>query len=632
MMISIGITVCDKDYKCLDSLLEQIEKKVTVEHEVIIIDNREKYLDEKTSWKATYSFGYNACQFSARAKIIEYAKGDYIWFIDGDDDIAEVKDFNYTEDIIAFAYNNYPNGNCYLGNCEKKGKLLDYETINVIRPVLWNKFIKRSLFSKEFIEKYSSLKIVHCEDTIWLYEALAHAETLRQVDYIIYYHKEGLSNRVGKITCKELHSLTTGFNDAQKIIREYFEEDVADRILRDTYTYLSSFVPKTDNIVEATNLIMDLIPKESFKDILQTSIYIKCQNTKQLETVIETVAKRYGEKYPYKEITCKVTFEDGHIEDYTFVQRIDFEENKKTVLEGQWNHNISIICLVYEGNVKYLADFTSQIKDNVNIQHEVIIVDNRKDKSSPLNYIGDATVIEAEGNVGILEGRRLGFEASHNEYIWFTDIDDYILPVSNVDYGDNDILAFPFFWKGEQRNLGKRIIPETEFYTYDIMYTLNVLLWNKWFKRSILEQAYKDIPHFFCIYNEDNIVFYTALKYAKYIETFDGEPIYTHLVNDDSTTTKQIKDEKSVDILFAGYEEVTEYMKTNFDFCKEISYLSPYNIMFYLDIMEQADDSILEYFADKLICLFGITRVQEAVEIGRKENRYNRIKNYFITD
>lgn len=630
-MLTIGITICDKDYHNLDLLLPQIEEKVKCEHEVIIVDNREEFLDEKTDWLPTFQFGYNAYQFASRAKIIELAKGDFIWFIDGDDEIGEIKSCDYEEDIIIFSYNTYPDGSYYYDECVKDKDLVTYDVLSEIRPVLWNKFIKKELFTKEFIDKYGTKAIVHNEDTMWLYEALIHAKTLREERTLIYFHKEGYSNKIGKFTCEDLLHLTVGFEESQKIISEFFTPEISSFVLKHTYAYLSNFVPRTEDVVYATNLLMDLIPKDDFREVLQSNIYSRCQSKSQMQEIIETVKKRYGEEYPYKESVCKVTYEDGREEDYRFVQTIDFEEDTRKKAGGKWEHNLSIICVVYDGNKKYLAQCTQMIVDNVLVDYEVVIVDNRSDKSDKLNYIGEATVVEADGNVGTLDGRRLGFEASKNDYIWFVDIDDYILPVLDADYGSNDVLAFPFFYNGEHTYGGKRIIPDTQFFDGQLGRLLNVLLWNKWFKREILERAYQDIPHFFCIYNEDNIVTFTALKYSKYVEVFDGEPIYTHSINDDSTTTKKVKDEKAVDIMFAGFDEATQYFKDNFEFCKELTYESPFNIQFYLDIMDKADDCVLSYFAQKLISLFGKEKIAETISLGKEINklRYNRIKGYF---
>ena len=161
-MLSIVITVCDKDYKNCENLTKQISERVHIPHEVIIIDNREKCLGEKTSWEADYAFGYNAFQFASRAKGIELAKGDYLWFIDGDDTIRDIDKIDFDADIITFSYNNYPEGDVHLREAFYIENLYTWEMTEEIKPVLWNKFIKKSLFTSEFIEKYSTLKIQYC--------------------------------------------------------------------------------------------------------------------------------------------------------------------------------------------------------------------------------------------------------------------------------------------------------------------------------------------------------------------------------------------------------------------------------------------------------------------------------------
>ena len=65
-MLSIVITVCDKDYKNCENITKQIEERVHISHEVIIIDNREEHLSEKTSWKASFS----ECFFVQSVRII----------------------------------------------------------------------------------------------------------------------------------------------------------------------------------------------------------------------------------------------------------------------------------------------------------------------------------------------------------------------------------------------------------------------------------------------------------------------------------------------------------------------------------------------------------------------------------
>ncbi len=312
--LTIGITVCDNDFENCSELLKQISERIKIPHEVIIIDNREKCKDSETEWQASYSFGYNAYQFSARAKIFELAKGEYIWFIDGDDEIGTVDHFDYEEDIIVFSYSTYPVGDVHISE-QKPDKLFSYETSCLIRPVLWNKFIKRSLFSKAFIEK-SNVKIVTNEDTLWCYEALRHAKSLKIVDEIIYHHKEGLSNKQRDIDIKDLQTLVTGFDVMQNLMREVIDDDYFYfRSIKDTINHVMSFVPKTKDMEKSLSFMEHIIPKEYFLESVR-----KLRLSPEQHKI---VFQRYGEK-AYNKITCKVTYADGSVKDYTFKQKIDF--------------------------------------------------------------------------------------------------------------------------------------------------------------------------------------------------------------------------------------------------------------------------------------------------------------------
>ena len=161
MNLSIGVTFCDKDYQNYDKLIKQIKERVKIDYELIIIDNTE---GNKLGDKASFAFGYNAYQFAARYKIIKMAKNEYLWFIDGDDEIYEVEEVPYNDDVISFALN--------YENRDDKIYYSDFFSWNFIqlevKQALWNKFIRRSLYND--IDKYITnpdLKIVTLEDTIF---------------------------------------------------------------------------------------------------------------------------------------------------------------------------------------------------------------------------------------------------------------------------------------------------------------------------------------------------------------------------------------------------------------------------------------------------------------------------------
>lgn len=639
MMLSIGITVCDKDYKNCSDILNQIKERVKIEHEVIIIDNREEFKDEPTEWKPTFAFGYNAYQFSARAKIIELAKGDYLWFVDGDDEVGEVNNLDYNEDVIVFSYATYPVTNVHLEPAVYTENIFTYEMADKTCHVLWNKFYKKNLFTKDYIDKFYGVKMVTAEDTIWNFVALKNAKSLRIVDEIIYYHKEGLTNRLGVITLKEVESLLTGFDDMQRIMKDVLgDTDFYRNSMRNTYNTLMIFVPRCQEMKKALRMMLDKIPKENIREALYASVLPKMFTPMQMKEVIDIVDAKYGKGFSFLRDKCMVTYSDGHEEEYEFVKTIDFDETPLPAVKGKWKHNLSIVLLVYDGNTEFLCGLVEQIRTKVLVDYEIIIVDNRNDKTFKLDF-KDAVIVDAKHNVGILEGRRLGFEASHNDYVWFIDIDDLIVGVDNQEYPESDMLVFPFFMeenftdrKTYCSNEGQ-IVDKKDFFTADVMYNINVLTWNKWIKREVLEKAYKDIPHFFCIYHEDNILMFTVLKYADSFQFVNTSPIYAHIANEKSVTTKIIKDTKSVDTMFIGFEEATEYMKDNFYFCSDISYKNPFDIVFYMQVMNRASESVKSYFAQKLISLFGQEDVLNAIEFAKTHAvDVTSVKDYFITD
>ena len=325
-MLSIGITVCDKDYKLCDKLLRQISEKVKVEHEVIIIDNREQFVAEKTSWTPSYSFGYNAYQFSARAKIIETARGNYIWFIDGDDDIGEIDSFDWSEDIIAFSYSTYPVGDVHIKEDLITQDVFSYETSVIIKPVLWNKIIKKRLFTEEFINKYRNLKIVTNEDTLWCYEALRHADSVRIIDKIIYQHNLGLSNKQDSFSEDNLKEITTGYKEMAEILREVIKDDnFFKKSFTDTCHHVMSFVPLVKNIYKALDYMLEIMPLEYFKDSLFDSVYTQLKSSEQHKEVIKYLINKIGEELVYRKCVEKVTYADGRAEEVEFYQKIYFE-------------------------------------------------------------------------------------------------------------------------------------------------------------------------------------------------------------------------------------------------------------------------------------------------------------------
>lgn len=556
-MISIGITFCDKDYKYCDKILKQIKERVLVPYEVIIIDNTE---GNKLGDKATYAFGYNAFQFASRYKIIKLAKGDYIWFLDGDDDVIGLKEIAYDDDILTYSIKGddveyYYEEEVYTENlCTE-----DFE--NKIQIELWNKLIKRELYDD--IDEYVPdplLKVVSLEDAYYLGIALKNAKSVRTIDEIIYHHHAGLAF-AEYVSYENFELLITGLND---ILRLSFVNLGLDYRLRE-FQYLSEFVNKSLDFEQILNKLIELFPIKLYWQNNVTTVISKCRNQEMFEKVKEIMTDKFGSDIIPK-ITYTVSYSDGHTE--------EIEEELELKFANKFNGKVSIILLVYDGNVNYLDSFVENIKEKVTVDYEIVIVDNREDKTEPLNY----DCVEADGNVGVLDGRRLGFEHSTGDYIWFVDIDDIIISMPDV-YSDidADIYQFTFQYKDEYSKG-------------------NVFLWNKWIKREILEKAYESIPHFFCIYHEDVILHHAVHELTNNIIELGIAPVYNHRITPESVTLKTFKTKDDVDLLFKGFEQATELCSF-----ETLDDAKP----FYEELVQQADENIKPYFQDKIQELFG---------------------------
>lgn len=93
-LLTIGLLVCDNDVHLLQSTLEKIKNKVHIPYEVLLYDNTETCtlppLDKDIKVFSKGTWKENVRQFSARKTLTQKAKGEYIWFIDPDDDFVEI--------------------------------------------------------------------------------------------------------------------------------------------------------------------------------------------------------------------------------------------------------------------------------------------------------------------------------------------------------------------------------------------------------------------------------------------------------------------------------------------------------------------------------------------------------------
>ncbi len=230
MKLTIGVTACDRDWRNIPALLAQAEELVETEHEVIIIDNREEFLDAPAEWTADFTFGRNAYQFMARRKIIELARGDYIWFVDGDDGILGLDDFAPDADIIVYRFmHRDPDGGpdvpCHdhITDGPIAMEPLTAEFTGRLCGALWNKLIRRSALTG-CLDTFPEAEIVHGEDTLFLLQALRNSSSVRGSSRRIYLKTNGISDRTS-YTAEEFRHLFIGKDAHDRIMAGILDGD-----------------------------------------------------------------------------------------------------------------------------------------------------------------------------------------------------------------------------------------------------------------------------------------------------------------------------------------------------------------------------------------------------------------------
>lgn len=156
MKLSVVIPFCDKDFNFLENLISQIKQNVKISHEIILIDNRENDTTDITFPEVKiFSQHKNLGQFEARLYAVKFCQGEYIWYVDADDQVLEVptKYESVKSDIICFnVYENSKDGIKPQKEAEKKAPLFVEKNHITLRTedypfTVFHKFVKNALWS-----------------------------------------------------------------------------------------------------------------------------------------------------------------------------------------------------------------------------------------------------------------------------------------------------------------------------------------------------------------------------------------------------------------------------------------------------------------------------------------------------
>lgn len=296
MKLSIVILVCDKDYKMLPCLSYSIDKHIKVEHEICVCDNREKHKGESLGVHGIKVFNAKENLFifeGRRQTVLNCASGDYVWFIDADDDVTTLDEFNFDEDLICFNYvsvnskdkSEKPCNNPYhVAYTANKSNFFTYSWRNVTKNMLWNKFIKRDLLVDVYSHVPDGMKIVLMEDCLLNILLLSKIKTLRFETglYYKYYHNAGDSQKDEYTDIKPLERLLTGYDTALGLLNIWLTPEMQDAsginaggFYNGTAEFLIKKIPLCDENTRPK--FIDLLEKYYTRDYLRV-IYNKMDN------------------------------------------------------------------------------------------------------------------------------------------------------------------------------------------------------------------------------------------------------------------------------------------------------------------------------------------------------------------
>lgn len=238
MKLSIIIPVYNAEKyleKCIESVFDNIENSF----EVILINDGSKDNSLKIIKELMQKYNnielidnYNSGVSYSRNLGIKKAKGDYIMFVDADDELEKKwfdKVNNYMSenyDIVYFSkYNLKPNKNDLLKY------IVGYNKENICIAGPYSK-----LFRREFIKKNKILfneKIINGEDMLFNIEALSKAKKIKSINKSIYLYRRYVGQTTKKFDIRIFDSDILFHEKIAKLLYDYDILDVDKEKIKD---------------------------------------------------------------------------------------------------------------------------------------------------------------------------------------------------------------------------------------------------------------------------------------------------------------------------------------------------------------------------------------------------------------
>ena len=210
---------------------------------------------------------------------------------------------------------------------------------------------------------------------------------------------------------------------------------------------------------------------------------------------------------------------------------------------------IDIITIFCDKDSHCIDNFLSYVK-RLSFDFKLTVLDNRHDKSEDLSlkFVGH-NYIKCDEDVGLFETRRKAFKMTHEDWVWFVDIDDEFWDFKFECDPNDDIVLYNFKLNHDNKIIDCGQSRTNRLYRIDgtddeIGYISTFFsyngVWNKIFNRKTLAKVYEKIPIMKDLFLYEDLLLtkyfiYTAKRYRTDTQVIyqwnarDTYPLYEHV-------------------------------------------------------------------------------------------------------
>lgn len=206
MKLSICTMFYDKNIDLYSEWVKKTNEVVKVEHELIAVDNTTDQKMTEVKGSKLVKAGGSMLPFEARRIGTENATGDYVYLVDPDDEVMEIKEFDYSDDLVCFNYfaTSETDDKMYLCSqpysvsyAASKTQFFNDCWRKAVKNMTWNKFIKREVLLRVYAKLPRPLVFAFMEDTLLSLLILTEVKSIYfdERAFYKYYFGSGMTTK-----------------------------------------------------------------------------------------------------------------------------------------------------------------------------------------------------------------------------------------------------------------------------------------------------------------------------------------------------------------------------------------------------------------------------------------------------